>query len=61
MGDVDQVVASGTFDLPTGKLFVARHVLFAVRTFKFEFAHRFATLYRVLVDLTSWIEQIAVR
>jgi len=39
-GDVDEMVAAGAFDLPTGKLDLAHHVLLAVGTLKFEFAHR---------------------
>ena len=37
--NVDEMLATRTFDLATGKLLITRQVLLAVRTFEFEFAH----------------------
>jgi len=39
VGDVDEMIAAGTLNLPAGKLFVAGQVLAAMGALKFEFVH----------------------
>jgi hypothetical protein len=41
-GDANQVIATGALDLPAGIRRVAGQMLFAVRTFKFQFIHGYS-------------------
>lgn len=41
MGNADEMIATGALNLAAGKLFVTGHVLLAMRTFKFEFTHKY--------------------
>ncbi len=52
---MNEVVTTGTFDLSTGKLFIASQMLLTMRTLKFEFAHAL-----VICSLLRFVEQVGL-